>query len=165
MVDDNIVFFKTELCLVRSFTEIDLDIFMEYRNDKEWMKYQGFKGLSKDKYRKSLLAPFCLKRGSQLAIAERSNNLLIGDLYLKKENEIIDIGYTIHPNYSRQGLILEVVSHLIDYLFLNHPKCIIRAEMEMGNIASRNLLIKSGFICLKDNRIGYVCTLKKLEKV
>ena len=40
----------TERCLIRRFEAPDIDDFMVYRNDMDWMKYQGFKGLTKQEY-------------------------------------------------------------------------------------------------------------------
>lgn len=34
-------------CIIRTFHSHEIDSFMVYRNDAEWMKYQGFKGLTK----------------------------------------------------------------------------------------------------------------------
>ena len=151
--------FETKRCIIRSFVETDLDIFMDYRNNKEWMKYQGFKGLTRNEYRTSLLVPFVIENGSQVAIVLKESNLIIGDLYLKRDRDIVYIGYTIHPNYARQGLILEVVKELVDYVSKTYPSCTLQAEMDLGNTASKNLALKLGFICLKDNNDGYICTL------
>ena len=96
---------KTDRCFLRCFEEKDLDSFMSYRNNKEWMEYQGFKNLTKDEYRKSLLVPFYLEKGAQLAITDKSKDNLLGDLYLLKEDKEISIGYTINPIYSRKGYI------------------------------------------------------------
>ena len=45
----------TERCLIRRFEEPDIDDFMVYRNDMDWMKSQGFKGLTKQEYEDALL--------------------------------------------------------------------------------------------------------------
>lgn len=44
---------------------------MVYRNDAEWMKYQGFKGLTKEDYEAELLGVLTLVRGIQLAIVNK----------------------------------------------------------------------------------------------
>lgn len=41
------MYFDTVRCNIRPFNAEDIDVFMSYRNDMDWMKYQGFKGLSK----------------------------------------------------------------------------------------------------------------------
>lgn len=155
-------FFETERCNIRLFEEKDLNTLIEYRNNDDWMKYQGFKNLSKDEYRHKLLVPFDLQKGSQLAVVNRDNDYLIGDLYLKKYETTIDIGYTIHPKYSRQGFTFEYVSTLVEYLTQNYPECTIRAEMDLENVASKNLLIKLGFSMLSESKDGYVYTYQRL---
>ena len=42
--------FETKRLIIRAFQEQDMDQFMEYRNNLEWMQYQGFKDKSKDEY-------------------------------------------------------------------------------------------------------------------
>jgi len=71
---------------IRPFKESDIDDFMEYRNDMEWMKCQGFKDLSKEEYEDSLLKEVSLEKGMQLAIINKLYDRLIGDLYVRKEN-------------------------------------------------------------------------------
>ena len=71
---------------IRPFKESDIDDFMEYRNDMEWMKYQGFKVLNKEEYEDALLKDVSLEKGMQLAIINKSDDRLIGDLYVRKEN-------------------------------------------------------------------------------
>ena len=34
-------------CVIRPFNADDIEPFMAYRNDAEWMQYQGFKSLTK----------------------------------------------------------------------------------------------------------------------
>jgi len=138
--------FKSKRCIIRTFEESDLDDFIEYRNNQEWMKYQGFKGLKKEEYRKLLFVPFNISEGGQLVIAEIETNKLIGDIYLKKDSEAIDIGYTINPKYAKQGYTTDAVCGLIDYLLDTYPECAILAETEIGNIPSENFLLKNGFV-------------------
>lgn len=50
-MDQNVnAFFESERCYTRRFTESDLDAFIAYRNDADWMKYQSFKGLTREEY-------------------------------------------------------------------------------------------------------------------
>lgn len=35
---------QTKRCIIRPFNESDINRFMDYRNDMDWMQYQGFKG-------------------------------------------------------------------------------------------------------------------------
>lgn len=137
---------KTDRCILRCFEEKDLDSFMTYRNNEEWMKYQGFKNLTKEEYRKILLSPLNLEKGVQLALADKTTDNLLGDLYLAKKEKTITIGYTINPIYSRKGYISEVLKTLLPILKARYFDCEIVAMTEKENIPSKNLLLKLGFV-------------------
>lgn len=137
---------ETVRCILRSFKEKDLDSFMIYRNNNEWMKYQGFKNLTKDEYRKALLVPPNIENGVQLAIADKNTDELLGDLYLIKKENTIEIGYTINPAYARKGYITEILEAVLIKLKECFPGYKIIAEIEKDNFPSRNLLLKLGFV-------------------
>jgi RimJ/RimL family protein N-acetyltransferase len=137
---------ETERCIVRGFEEKDLDSFITYRNNEEWMKYQGFKNLTKEQYRKALLSPINMEKGMQLAIADKATDELLGDLYLVKKDKTVSIGYSINPTYARKGYISEVVSALLQKLTADYPDCKINAMIEKENLPSKNLLLKLGFV-------------------
>lgn len=137
---------ETERCIVRCFEEKDLDSFMSYRNNREWMKYQSFKNLTKDEYRKALLVPLNVENGMQLAVADKTTDELLGDLYIAKKEKTITIGYSIDPIYSRKGYISEVLKALLPKLKAHYHDCEIVAMTEKENIPSKNLLLKLGFV-------------------
>lgn len=136
---------ETKRCILRCFEEKDLDEFITYRNNEDWMKYQGFKNLTKVEYRKVLLAPLNIENGIQLAIAHKDTDKLIGDIYLQKKEKTISIGYTINPVYSRKGYISEVLKALLTILQGYYSDSKIIATIEKDNIPSKNLLLKLGF--------------------
>lgn len=135
--------FETKRTYVRSFIEEDLDAFMIYRNDMEWMKYQGFKGLSKDAYRQALIKDLDFEKGSQLAIIHKETNLLLGDLYLLIENKSAWIGYSISPQYAKKGYAFEVVTEMVNWLIEKHLT--VYAGVLKENLSSIALLKKLGF--------------------
>lgn len=139
--------FDTTRCSIRPFKAEDIDTFMTYRNDADWMKYQGFKGLTKKEYTKILLNNCSLTEGIQLAIICKQTNSLIGDLYLKQEGNTCWIGYTITPQKARQGYIYEVVSAMIP-LLATKETTYIKAGVAIGNEASVSLLKKLKFVFL-----------------
>ena len=149
----------TERCTIRLFKESDLDDFMHYRNNPEWMKYQVYKCLDKDTYRKQLLQSFTLEGFNRLAIALSENDQVIGDLLVKKTDDKLWIGYTITPEYARQGYAYEATLAAVEFLFQSgiHE---IYAGCEKPNIASKNLLEKLGFQFLYEDERGYNFVLK-----
>jgi RimJ/RimL family protein N-acetyltransferase len=108
--------FASERCFVRRFVESDIDDFILYRNNKSWMQYQGFTGLSKEQYKNALLIEVDVKLGAQFAIISKNSNRLIGDVYIKKQNDIYWLGYTINPDHKRQGYAYEVVLEAIKWM-------------------------------------------------
>lgn len=149
--------FETDRCVVRTFIEDDIDNFMVYRNNLEWMAYQGFKGLSRDEYKKNLLTQQSLVNGAQFAIIRKSDMSLIGDVYMQNENDTFWIGYTINPTCKRQGFALEVVSSMILWI-REQGSYKIMAGVEPNNIASIKLLEKLNFVYngLEDDESIYV---------
>jgi [ribosomal protein S5]-alanine N-acetyltransferase len=138
----------TERCKIRNFKESDLDFFISYRNNLNWMRYQGFKGLSKEEYRNALLLPSSPENGIQLAVADRTTDLPMGDVYIRQEPDAWWVGYTIHPDYERKGLMLEAFSGLIRYLKESKTCAKALAGCLPENGRSRNLLLKAGFTYL-----------------
>ena len=134
----------TQRCVIRPFTEADIDRFMAYRNDDGWMRFQGFKGLTRQQYREALLGGATERDGLQLAIAHRQTDLLLGDLYLKQEEAAYDIGYTVAPQFAHQGYAREAVGAAVSWIAAN--RCpVIRAAVMPGNLASIGLLQALGF--------------------
>ncbi|EFA84576.1 hypothetical protein PPL_01566 [Heterostelium album PN500] len=155
------------------------------------MKFQGFKGLTKEEYTKELVTKYItvehdvdddscgIKKGRQFAIIDRDSQRLIGDIYLKQDQEGPNqycywIGYTIHPDHSRRGYAFEVVDGVINYLKQqqqqnNHDDSnkttnkliIIKAGIDQNNSGSINLVKKLGFTYLnhEDGEDIYQLTL------
>ncbi|WP_321388308.1 GNAT family N-acetyltransferase [uncultured Enterococcus sp.] len=140
-----IMYVRTSRCLIRPFEEKDLNRFISYRNNLEWMKYQGFKGLTAEDYRKLLLVEPVLQNGAQFAILLLDSSQVIGDIYLKEEDGCLWIGYTIAPDFARQGFAAEVVQAMAAHL-KEAGHTAIYAGVEPENIASIKLLEKLGFV-------------------
>ena len=134
----------TKRCTIRPFQESDIDEFMAYRNDMDWMKYQGFKGMGRQEYIDALVGNDSLQNGVQLAVVCSKTHTLVGDVYIKEEASVYWIGYTISRSKARQGFAYEAVSAVIDTLRTKGATCI-KAGVESGNDASIALLMKLGF--------------------
>ena len=160
------IIFQTPRCIIRAFRAEDISDFMIYRNDMEWMKYQGFKGLTREAYEKALLFPDSSGGERQLAIVSRQTNRVIGDLYLKQEEKKGScwIGYTIAPQYARQGYAYEVLSSLLCYLE-EQGISLIKAAVEEGNEPSLALLKKLGFLYLAKEEDEQIFCMEPGEQV
>ena len=136
--------FETERCRIRPFEENDIEAFMSYRNNLDWMQYQGFKGKKYLEYKAALLKQPNFQEGVQLAVVDQQTGELIGDIYLRLEKNTCWIGYTIAPQFARQGLAFEVVLQLLQQL-QQAGLTLVKAEVEAQNLASIQLLKKLGF--------------------
>ena len=131
-------------CIIRPFQSHEIESFMVYRNDAEWMKYQGFKGLTKEDYETELLGVLTLARGIQLAIVNKLTQVLIGDIYLHQQCDVFWLGYTISPAYARQGYAIEAITATIGWIKENGFS-LIKAGVDPKNTSSIKLLIRTGF--------------------
>ena len=136
--------FETERCRIRPFEESDLEAFMSYRNNLDWMQFQGFKGKKYLEYKAALLKQPNFREGVQLAVVSGQTGELFGDLYLKLEKNIAWIGYTIAPQFARQGYAFEVVTQLLLQL-KQAGLALVKAGVEAQNLASIQLLKKLDF--------------------
>ena len=136
--------FETERCRIRPFEESDLEAFMSYRNNLDWMQFQGFKGKKYLEYKAALLKKPSFREGVQLAVVSGQTGELLGDLYLKLEKNTAWIGYTIAPQFARQGYTFEVVTQLLSQL-KQAGLALVKAGVEEQNLASIQLLKKLNF--------------------
>ncbi|OZS77424.1 hypothetical protein CF394_11420 [Tetzosporium hominis] len=144
-MDQNInAIFESDRCYTRRFAESDLDAFTEYRNNAEWMKYQSFKGLSLEEYKEILLQETALESGVQYAVVRKADQALLGDVFIRKEDEIFWIGYTISPSCKRQGYAYEITQAMISWI-QQQGDYKIMAGVAPENHASVQLLEKLGF--------------------
>lgn len=144
---------ETDRCLIRNFEEKDINEFMSYRNDEVWMRYQGFKGLTKQEYKKVLLKEFALHEGAQLAIVLKDSACLIGDIYLKQEANSLWFGYTISPLHARKGYAYEAANRMVAWIREKGIDKIFAASLP-ENIPSINLLKKLKFSFVDMNEYG-----------
>lgn len=142
------MYFCTPRCFIRDFRIEDIPTVMTYRNDLEWMKYQGFKNMEKAAYIKELLHTKSFSEGKNLAVVHTLDDRLIGDIYLKKEADFFWIGYTIHPQESQKGYGSEVIQATIQWLFDQGVQSV-KAEVSPENLASIKLLEKLKFSLIK----------------
>lgn len=147
--------FTSERCWVRPFHADDLDDFMSYRNNSEWMKHQYFKGRSKEEYEEALLKEQSLESGAQFAVVRKADQKLLGDIYVKKEADTFWIGYTVSPAFKRQGIAYEIVHSLMVWI-RQQGNFKIMAGAAPENMASARLLEKLGFSKVDANSVEVV---------
>ncbi|MCU6435634.1 GNAT family N-acetyltransferase [Undibacterium sp. Jales W-56] len=62
-----------------------------------------------------------------------------------KDNHNADLGYWLHPDYWRQGVMQECLRSVLAHVFSTRQLHRIEAEVEPDNDASSDLLLKLGF--------------------
>lgn len=85
-----------------------------------------------------------MESGAQFAIIRKADQTLLGDVYIKKEEDTFWIGYTISPAFKRQGYAYEITRALIQWI-QRQGEFKIMAGAAPENIASIQLLEKLGF--------------------
>jgi len=87
--------------------------------------------------------------GIMWAIALKDTLKLIGTICywnIQPENNAAEIGYILHPNHHREGIMNETIGKVIAYGFDTMKLHSIIADLDPENTASIKLLEKNGFI-------------------
>jgi ribosomal-protein-alanine N-acetyltransferase len=144
----NLNYFISKRLVLRPFNENDLDTLYRYRNDERCAKYQTWTSRSRQELSSFIDELKTRQLGVswiQLAIALKTNNQLVGDIYLDFDLHTISLGYTIDYLYHRQGYAFEIIQELLIYLGNNYPHKQVVAKVFTANQASINLLLKLDF--------------------
>ena len=70
----------------------------------------------------------------------------IGFWRMQKEHFRAEIGYLLHPQFHRQGIMNEAITAVLDYGFRHMNLHSVEAHVNPDNAASIRLLEKSGFV-------------------
>jgi len=144
---------ETARIRIRQFQESDLESFLEYRNDPEVARYQGWDVPYPRERGMEFIAEMTSKKATvkgewfQAAIEEISTIEIVGDVafFLKKDNPQAYIGYTIARPHWRKGYGMEATLSLLDYLFGELDLHRVIAITDVENIASFHMLERIGF--------------------
>lgn len=82
-----------------------------------------------------------------IAFKETPNNMIgeIGFYRTDLANYRAEVGYMLHPDFWRRGLISEALRNVINFGFREMKLHSISANINPGNDASRQILLKHGF--------------------
>lgn len=143
----------TDRLLLRRITEADVQEFYWLRNSEEVMKYIQLPKLvsvEKAKERIKTLNEGTLKNEIiNWAITLKGEQNLIGWILYKNIdliNHRAEVGYLLHPDYWRKGIIQEAMNCVLDFGFTTLNFHSIEAMVNPENEASIALLEKFGFI-------------------
>ena len=143
----------TDRLLLRRITEADVQEFYWLRNSEEVMKYiqlPKLESVEKAKERIKTLNEGTLKNEIiNWAITLKGEQNLIGWILYKNIdliNHRAEVGYLLHPDYWRKGIVQEAITCVLDFGFTTLNFHSIEALVNPENEASIALLEKFGFI-------------------
>ena len=154
------IILETERLILRNFKDKDLEKLYEYRNDIRCYKYQRYDDTSKEYLKKVIKINKDKKligESVNLAIALKSSDKIIGDIYIGFKDKTITLGYTISYENQRRGFAYEIIMSLITYIFEEFEDYEIVCLVDPKNEASIRLLEK-----LKFKEDGYLEELNSL---
>ncbi|RZK20636.1 MAG: N-acetyltransferase [Pedobacter sp.] len=145
---------ETERLILREHALSDAETLFAMRTNETVMKYID-RERPKDLLEiKTFITTFNegFENGDNLAwvIALKENpNHMIGSIgYWRTDfaNHRAEIGYMLHPDYWRKGIISEALTKTIAFGFKDMNLHTIKANINVENDASRQMLIKHGFV-------------------
>jgi len=144
---------ETERLRLRAITVDDKNEMFALRSDKEIMQYIA-RPLTKTveetvEFIKSINENIEKQEYINWAIALKSNNKLIGTVgfyRVQKENCRAEVGYMLHTNFHKQGIMQELMPVVLEYGFKQIKLHSIEAVIDPRNKASENVLLKQGFV-------------------
>ncbi len=144
---------QTENLILNRLTNDDIDDFFAMRSNIGSMQYIA-RPLAKTKQDAIEVIEKTNKivdnnEGINWAIRYKNNSKLMGTIGFYRampENHRAEIGYQLHPDFHRKGIMSEAIKEVIKYGFDEMKLHSILAVIDPRNVASETLLQKNGFI-------------------
>ncbi|MBB2146090.1 GNAT family N-acetyltransferase [Pedobacter sp. LMG 31464] len=145
---------ETERLLLREHALTDADTLFAMRTNENVMRFIDRERPKTTQDIETFISTFNegFKQGQHLAwvIALKENPAqMIGSIGYWRTNLAnyrAEIGYMLHPNYWRKGIISEALNKTIAFGFSEMKLHTIQANINPGNDASRQILLKHGFV-------------------
>ena len=144
---------ETDRLFLRNVAESDKNEVLAIRSDKQMMQYIP-RPLTKTideavAFITSITEGVEKNELINWAIALKSDNKLIGMIGFyraQKENHRSEIGYILHTNFQKQGIMQEALTCVINYGFTQMKLHTIEGVIDPRNTASENVLLRNGFV-------------------
>jgi len=145
---------ETPRLLLREHNYIDAEILFTMRTDENIMRYidrQRPKDIQDIRNFISAFTEDC-RAGKSIAwviALKEQPDFMIGSIgYWRSDlaNHRAEVGYMLQPDFWRRGIISEALEHVIDFGFEQINLHTIQANINPGNEASRQMLLKHGFL-------------------
>lgn len=142
----------TERLILRRFAPSDLESFLQYRQDPEVARYQGWSQFTREQavafVTDMAVAPADVPgTWMQIAIEVRATGEMAGDCAVhtrEDDSTQVEIGYTLDRKHQGKGYAHEAIHALLEYLFKTLNKRRITAITDARNEASIRLLESLG---------------------
>lgn len=165
---------STQRLILRRFIDQDLERFLDYRQDPQVARFQGWSDISYNAAQSFVRDMHTAEVGKfgewfQIAIAHKQSNLLLGDigmLIYAKDPTIVEIGFTLSRDEQRKGYAKEAVQALIDSLFELGNIHKIVGITDIRNEPSINLLRRLGMNLVRSDEVefkGELCIEQTFE--
>ncbi|MFY7965284.1 MAG: GNAT family N-acetyltransferase [Chitinophagaceae bacterium] len=144
---------ETKRLLLRQMNSNDVQDLFAFRSNEEAMKYisrpiaktiddaLGVINLMQELYKN--------EKAINWGICYKQTNTIIGTIAymnIDTQNFRAEIGYMLHPDYHRKGIMQEAIETLINFGFEEMQLHSIYANIHPNNEASKGLLLKNSFI-------------------
>jgi ribosomal-protein-alanine N-acetyltransferase len=144
---------ETERLVLRKTTFEDAQSYFELRSNAAAMKHICKPLQTSIEESKAMIYKInemlSLNDGISWAVCLKTDNIMIGSVSfhrIEKEHYRAEIGYMIHPDYWRQGIVSEALQAIINYGFNTIQFHSIEAHIDPTNIGSEKLLQKFSFV-------------------
>jgi RimJ/RimL family protein N-acetyltransferase len=143
---------RTERLILRRFEPHDVTRFAEYRSDRDVARYQSWDSYTIERAERFLqdmrsAHPGVIGEWFQFAVADPSNDELLGDVALRLDNndaQRAEIGFTFAAGHQGKGYATEAVLGVIDFAFGPLGVAIVYAVTDARNDRSIALLERIG---------------------
>lgn len=138
---------------MRRLRETDLPVFQAYRSDPDISRYQSWEHMSGEEALAFLSAmsrvPTVLRAGrwTQIAVAGRESDVLIGDigLHMSKVETEVEIGISLARDHQGKGLATEAMMLAVDHVFETPSVARILCGADRRNTPSLAMIRRLGF--------------------
>lgn len=148
---------ETERLLLRAFSLADVGGVFEIFSRADvsaWLEFEPMQSLEEAERRvRGRMGLFERGMGYRWAIVLKdAPEKLIGScgyFHIRIDTQTFEIGYELHPDFWRQGIMTEALTAVLDYSFSEaalRPVHRLEALVDPGNVASIRLLQKLGFV-------------------
>ncbi|MDQ3101201.1 MAG: GNAT family N-acetyltransferase [Bacteroidota bacterium] len=143
----------TDGLILRELTDDDTPALFTLRSDERVMQYLGRPHATTLEDAEKLIATVVRDRsdnnGITWALTLKGNDTLIGTIgfyRLQKPHFRAEVGYLLHPDHWRKGLMGEALNAVVEHAFNAFGFHSIEAVTDPQNVASNQLLSRHGFV-------------------